>query len=117
MTARWEFEHDGLRLDGPMVDWTMKNVGDEAAHPGDSCGEISIWRHAAEGQPPVDTTPWTTPLSVDRLVEPQTAHTMTHPVTWEGQEHGQYIAQVTLHDNVMWEIYFNSTLYGVEHSY
>src|ERR1700709_204221 len=107
MTAQWEFEHDGLRLDGHMVDWTMKNVGDEAAQQGDTCGEISIWRRPLDDTP-VDSTPRTNALTVDRVVEPQTAHTMTHAVSWDGQEHGHYVARVTLDNGAMSEIYFEA---------
>lgn len=117
MSVHWELELPGLALHGHEVTWTMKNVGDETAHAGSTIGEISIAQRADEHNPGVDTTPWTNPLMLHRDIEPHTAETMTYPVAWDGQPHGNYVAAITLGEGVSAEIYFGVGLYGVEPSY
>ena len=114
MSISWEIEHQGMELHGAEVSWTLKNIGDETAHAGSHCGEISIWQHPDANNPDVDTTPWTNQLTVDRDVEPNTAHTMTYPIAWTGQQHGSYVARITIEPQSMAEIYFVVTQYGIE---
>jgi hypothetical protein len=117
MSVHWELELPGLALQGHEVTWTMKNVGDETAHAGSTIGEMSIAQRADENNPGVDTTPWTHPLLLHRDIEPHTAETMTFPVAWDGQPHGNYVAVMTLGDNVSAEAYFIVDMYGVQHPY
>jgi hypothetical protein len=117
MSVVWELEYPGMELHGSDVTWTMKNVGDETAHSGTGCGEITIWQHSEGENSHVDTTPWTNPLTLDRDVAPHTAHTMTYPVAWEGQQHGTYTAMIKPSEGVTAEIYFQATLYGITHPY
>jgi hypothetical protein len=117
MAVRWEVEYPGMQLHENEVVWTMKNVGDEAAQAGSHCGDISIWQHPGSAGSHVDTTPWTNPLSVDREVHPEAAHTMTFPLQWTGQQHGTYTAAITLGEGVSSEIYFEVTLYGIAPGY
>jgi hypothetical protein len=118
MSVQWEVEYPGMALHGHEVTWTMKNVGDETAHSGTTCGEVTMWQHAAHDaahdDTHVDSTPWTNPLTLDRDVEPHTAHSMHQPVTWTGQQHGDYTVKITLGAGVEAELYLTVTLYGVE---
>lgn len=117
MSVHWELEYPGLHLDDQQLAWTMKNVGDETAVSGSTCGEISIWQHAEGEDSHVDTTPWTNPLTLDRDVEMHTGHSMTYPLSWDGQQHGRYTAMITIGEGVTAEIYFESTLYGIAPGY
>src|SRR4029078_5011881 len=108
--------YPGREVGGAALWWTMKNLGDETARAGSTCGEISIWQTAShDPDSHVDSTPWRKPLCLYRDVPEQTAHTMTYQVAWDGQPHGSYTARITVPDNVMAETYFNVTIYGVEH--
>ena len=117
MPVHWEVEYPGMQLHENEVVWTMKNAGDETAHAGSHCGEISIWHQPEGPDSHVDTTPWTNALTIDRDVDAGTAHTMTYPLLWTGQQHGRYTAAITLGDGVSAEIYFEVTLYGVAPGY
>jgi hypothetical protein len=117
MLVQWELEYPGMALHAPAVTWTMKNVGDETALSGSGCGEITIAQHAVPDNPHIDTTPWTNPLTLDRDVAPGTAHTMSYPVEWTGQNHGTYTAMITVGEGVTAEIYFEATPYGIAPAY
>jgi hypothetical protein len=118
MSVHWEIEYPSMQLHGSKVGWTMKNVGDETAHSGTGCGEITIWQHPGTDQEAqVDTTPWVNPLSLDRDVEPNTAHTMTYPLEWTGQQHGTYSAKIDLTGGASSEIYFKATTWGITSAY
>lgn len=117
MPVHWEIEYPGMQLHGSQVTWTMKNVGDEAAQSGTGCGEIAIWQHPQDENSHVDSTPWTNALALSRDVPAGTAHTMTYPVAWTGQQQGTYTAMITVGEGVTAEIYFNVTLYGIEPAY
>jgi hypothetical protein len=113
MTVRWEFEYPSLRIDGDLVVWTLKNVGDEDATPGTSLGTVSISRRPVSDSP-VDTTPYTNAITLDRDVAVGTAHPMSYPLTWVGQEVGTYEVTVAPHDDVWAALIYGKTLYGVE---
>ena len=113
MTVRWEFEHQYLRIDGDYVVWTFKNVGDEDAASGAPLGTVTISGVQATDSP-VDTTPYTNAITLDRDVAAGTAHPMSYPLTWTGQEVGTYRVVVMPHDDVYAELRYRRTLYGVE---
>lgn len=115
MAVRWEIDY-ALRIDGDVVVWTMKNVSDEDAASGSSLGTVSIARRQVDDTP-VDTTPYTNALTLDRDVAAGTAHAMSYPLSWTGQEPGGYRVTVMPHDDVYSELDYVKTLYGVEHSY
>ena len=112
MAVWWEIEHSALRIEGDLVVWTLKNVGDEDATPGSSLGTVSISRR---GDPAlVDTTPYTNALTLDRDVAAGTAHPMSYPLTWTGQEVGAYEVIVTPRDDHWAQLDFEKTSYGIE---
>ncbi|MEO8697987.1 MAG: hypothetical protein ABI658_31090 [Acidimicrobiales bacterium] len=113
MAVRWEFEYPSLRIDGDLVVWTLKNVGDEDATSGSSLGTVSISRRPV-AESPVDTTPYTNDVTLDRDVTAGTAHPMSYPLTWIGQETGAYQVTVAPHDDVWAELVYLKTLYGIE---
>ena len=113
MTVRWEIEYPALRIDGDLVVWTMKNVGDEDAASGSSLGTVSIARRQVSDTP-VDTTPYTNAITLDRDVAAGTLHAMSYPLTWTGQEPDAYVVTVMPHDDVAAELYYAKTIYGVE---
>jgi hypothetical protein len=114
--VRWEIEYPMLRIDGELVVWTMKNVGDDDATPGSPLGTVSIYRIQVSDTP-VDTTPYTNAITLDRDVAAGTAHPMSYPLTWTGQEPGTYRVTVAPHDDVWAELDFVKTIYGVERPY
>lgn len=116
MTVRWEIEHSVLRIDGEYVVWTIKNVGDEDAPSGSSLGTVSI-RAIEVSNSPVDGTPYVNPITLDRDVPPGTAHAMSYPLTWTGQDVGTYRITVMHHDDLWAETDFVKTLYGIERAY
>jgi hypothetical protein len=114
--VRWEIEYPMLRIDGDIVVWTIKNVGDDDAPSGSSLGTVSICR-LQSSDTPVDTTPFTNEITLDRDVAAGTAHAMSYPLTWTGQEPGNYRVTVTPHDDAWADLDFLKTIYGVEHGY
>jgi hypothetical protein len=112
MSVHWQVEYPHLQLHGQEVVWTMKNAGDEPAHAGTHVGDISITRRPGHDDEHIDPTPWVNPLTLDRDVAPQTAHTMHFPVTWAGQQPGSYVVKVTLGDGVEVELYIAIDIYG-----
>ncbi|HUP73887.1 MAG TPA: hypothetical protein VM282_12680 [Acidimicrobiales bacterium] len=66
MAVRWEIEYPALRIDGDLVVWTMKNVGDEDATSGSSLGTVNISRRQVDDTL-VDTTPYTNAITLDRM--------------------------------------------------
>lgn len=113
MPVRWEIEHSYLRIDGDLATWTMKNVGDEDAPAGSSLGYVTINHDVVEGGH-VETTPYTNEITLDRDVAAGTAHAMSYPLSWTGQEVGNYRITVMPHDDVCTELRYRRTLYGVE---
>ncbi|MEO5839549.1 MAG: hypothetical protein ABIQ73_01455 [Acidimicrobiales bacterium] len=113
MAVRWEFEYPSLRIDGDLVVWTFKNVGDEDAPSGADLGTVTISRRAVSNST-VDTTPYTNAITLDRDVAAGTAHPMSYPLTWVSQEVGTYQVTVAPHDDVWAELVYAKTLYGVE---
>jgi len=111
--VRWEIEYPGLRIDGELAVWTMKNVGDDDAPSGSPLGTVSICALQTTDAP-VDTTPWTNAITLDRDVAAGTAHSMSYPITWTGQEVGTYRVTVMPHEDVYAETDYRRTLYGVE---
>jgi len=117
MTEKWEVEYPGIQLHGHEIVWTMKNASQEPAHAHSQVGEISIWLHPDPHSPDLQSTPWTNPLIIDRDVPAETAHTMTYPVQWTGQQQGMYTAKITLGPEVSAEIYFRVTEWGIAPGY
>jgi hypothetical protein len=115
MTIRWEIEYPHLRLHGDQVVWTMKNAGDEDAPVGSSLGSVTIWRLPEENSI-VDSTPYTNSITLDREVVAGTAHPMSYPLTWTGQEVGTYRVVVAPHDDVWSQLDYRKTLYEVEYA-
>ncbi len=110
--VRWEIEYPGLRLDGDQVAWTMKNVSDEEATSGSPLGKVTIHRRQIGEAPIVDTTPFTNDITLDRDVAGGTAHPMTYPLTWAGQEAGSYTVSVMPHSDVYAEMAYGVDGYG-----
>lgn len=116
MTVRWEIEYPMLRIEGDLVAWTIKNIGDEDATSGSSLGTVSICAVKVSDSP-VDGTPFVNAITLDRDVAVGTAHAMSYPLTWTGQEPGTYQVRVTHHDDVWSETNYRKTLYGVERAF
>ena len=111
--VRWEIEYPALRIDGDLVVWTMKNVGADEATSGLSLGTVSIYR-LPEASATVDSTAYTNEITLDRDVAAGTAHPMSYPLTWTGQETGNYRVTVTPHDDVYAQLDYRKTESGVE---
>ena len=116
MAVRWEIEYPMLHIDGDLVVWTIKNVGDEDATSGLSLGTVSI-QALKVSDSPVDGTPYVNAITLDRDVAAGTAHHMSYPLTWTGQEPGTYKVMVSHHDDLYAETNFVKTLYGVERAF
>ena len=116
MAVRWEIEYPMLRIDGDLVVWTIKNVGDEDATSGSSLGTVSI-QAVAVSDSPVDGTPYVNAITLDRDVAVGTAHAMSYPLTWTGQQPGTYKVMVAHHDDLYAETSYVKTLYGVENAF
>jgi hypothetical protein len=113
MAVRWEIEYPMLHIDGDLVVWTVKNVGDEDATSGSSLGTVSI-QAVKVSDSPVDGTPFVNAITLDRDVAIGTAHAMSYPLTWTGQQPGTYKVMVSHHDDVYAETTYVKTLYGIE---
>jgi hypothetical protein len=113
MAVRWEIEYSALRIDGDLVVWTLKNASDEDAPSGSPLGTVTISRRQVSDTP-VDTAPYTNALTLDRDVAAGTAHPMSYPLTWTGQEPGAYEVIVQPHDDHYAQLDFEKTPYGIE---
>ena len=113
MPVRWEFEHSYLQINGDLAVWTFKNVGDEDAPSGSPLGYVTINHDVVSGSQ-VDTTPYTNAITLDRDVAAGTAHAMSYPLSWTGQEVGNYRIVVMPYEDVYVELRYRRTLYGVE---
>jgi hypothetical protein len=113
MAVRWEIEHSFVRIEGDYAVWTFKNVGDEDAPSGSSLGSVTI-SHDVTTEGRVETTPYTNAITLDRDVAAGTAHPMSYPLSWTGQEVGNYRITIMPHDDVYSELRYRRTLYGVE---
>ena len=111
--VRWEIEYPMLRIDGELVVWTMKNVGDDDAPSGSSLGTVSIYRLQIN-ETPVDSTPYTNQITLERDVAAGTAHAMSYALTWTGQEPGTYRVTVAPHDDGWAQLDYDKTLYSGE---
>ena len=114
MPVRWEIEHQYLRIEGDYATWTFKNVGDEDAASGSPLGYVTINHDLVSDSQVVDTTPYTNAITLDRDVAAGTAHAMSYPLSWTGQEVGKYRITVMPHDDVYVELRYRRTLYSVE---
>ena len=116
VAVRWEIEYPMLHIDGDLVVWTIKNVGDEDATSGSSLGTVSI-QAVKVSDTPVDGTPYVNAITLDRDVAIGTAHAMSYPLTWTGQQPGTYKVMVSHHDDVYAETIYVKTLYGIERGF
>jgi hypothetical protein len=113
MTVRWEFEPHYLRIEGDYATWTLKNAGDEDAPSGSSLGTVTIVGVPGPNSN-IEPTPYVNAITLDRDVAAGTAHPMSYPLSWTGQEVGSYRIVVMPHDDVYTELRYRRTHYGVE---
>ncbi|MBA2282691.1 MAG: hypothetical protein H0W25_15890 [Acidimicrobiia bacterium] len=111
--VRWEIVQPGLRIDGDDVVWAIRNTSDEEDAPaGLALGTVSIWRRQ-EANSVIDSTPYTNEITLDRDVAAGTAHPMSYPLTWQGQESGAYTVLVTHHDDLTADLLYRKTEWEV----
>ena len=114
MTVRWEIEPHYLRIEGDYATWSFKNASDEDAPSGSSLGTVTIVGVPGPNSN-IDPTPYVNAITLDRDVAAGTAHAMSYPLSWTGQEVGSYRIIVMPHDDVSAELLYRRTLYGIEY--